>query len=462
MSWVLIALGLISFAAGAAPQTTPRDALASYVAKPDDSFSWQVHARYSVPGAEIVELIMHSQTWHGILWKHQLYLIKPTGLPDDIHQGLLAIGGGHWQDSYATETKEDLPDDAQMFVRMARSAGTVVAVLGQVPFQPLFHRREDDLIAYTFQRYLQTGDTTWPLLLPMVKSAVKAMDAVQQFTMQQWGMSLQRFTVLGGSKRGWTTWLTGAVDRRAAALVPVVIDALNFKAHMPYQTTVWGAPSEALEPFTKLHLLKVLGSNTQQGRALREIVDPYSYRKRFTQPKLIVIGTNDHYFPLDSLNLYWKQLPQPKFVLYLPNNRHNIKDFRRLVPAVAALHRASAGGTPMPKLAWEYREDAGALRLCVRADPRPSLVLAWTAHSKNSDFRDQTFSSQRIAPRNGVFVFDLPKPASGYAAVFAESYFGQGDARYPLSTNVRLTNPSGQPPSDATAIGGQRGVCPRG
>lgn len=461
MRWVLIALALVAYGAGAAPRTNPHDVLASYVAEPDTSFSWQVHAHYSVHGAEIVELIMHSQTWHGILWKHQLYLIKPNNLPEGVHQGLLAIGGGHWEDRYATETKPDLPDDTQMFVQMARSAGTVVAVVDQVPFQPLFHRREDDLIAYTFQRYLQTGDPTWPLLLPMVNSAVKAMDAVQQFTARQWGMSLRRFTVLGGSKRGWTTWLTGAVDPRAAALVPVVIDALNFKAHMPYQTTVWGAPSAALEPFTKLHLLKVLASSTKQGRALREIVDPYSYRKRFTQPKLIVVGTNDHYFPLDSLNLYWKQLPRPKYVLYLPNNRHHIEDFRRLVPAVAALTRASAGGTPMPKLVWEYREEPKALRLCVKANPSPSRVLAWTAHSKNSDFRDEKFSSQPVAPHHGIFVFDLPKPASGYAAVFAESFFGQGDARFPLSTNVRLTNSSGHPPSQLTAIRGQRGVCPR-
>jgi PhoPQ-activated pathogenicity-related protein len=460
MRWKSIALALIVGAAHAAPSTGPRDALAAYVTKPDATFSWKVHAHYSLPGADVVELILHSQTWHGILWKHQLYLIKPTNLPDGIHQGLLAIGGGHWEDSYATDTKEDLPGDAQLFVRMARSAGTVVAVVDQVPFQPLFHRREDDLIAYTFERYLRTGDPTWPLLLPMVKSAVKAMDAAQQFAKQQWGMSLQRFTVLGGSKRGWTTWLTGAVDQRAAALAPVVIDALNFKAHMPYQTKVWGAPSAALEPFTKLNLLKVLGSSTKQGRALREIVDPYSYRKRYTQPKLIVIGTNDHYFPLDSLNLYWKQLPRPKYVLYLPNNRHNIKDFRRLVPAVAALHRASAGGKPMPKLAWEYREEAGVLRLCLRADPSPSRVLAWTAHSSDSDFREATFSSQAVAPHQGVFVFDLPNPASGYSAVFAEGYFGRGDARFPLSTNVRLANSSGDPPSKATAIRGQRGICP--
>src|SRR5690606_18387411 len=251
----------------------------------------------------------------------RLHLVKPEVVADGARQGFLFIGGGRWRESYDTQTETVLPDDAAIFIQLARQLGTIVAVVGQVPFQPMFNLREDDLIAHTFVEYLDSGDAEWPLLLPMVKAAAKAMDATQAIAREEWQVDIERFTVSGGSKRGWTTWLTGAVDPRAATLVPLVIDVLIFTEHKHYQPAVCGTPSEQISPYTRRGLVDVLESDA--GEALRRIVDPYSYRHALTQPKLIVLGTNDEYFPPDSLNLYWEGLPAPKHVLYLPNQGHD-------------------------------------------------------------------------------------------------------------------------------------------
>jgi PhoPQ-activated pathogenicity-related protein len=90
-----------------------------------------------------------------------------------------------------------------------------VVVLMDVPHQPLFGGMvEDELIAKTFDEFMKARDAELLSILPMVKSGVRAMDAVQQFCQKTLSFEVGRFTVTGASKRGWTTWLAGASDDR--------------------------------------------------------------------------------------------------------------------------------------------------------------------------------------------------------------------------------------------------------
>lgn len=441
VAWSFAASGVAAVAQDAVPPRDPTSdttasALATYVAKPDATYEWRVRGRYRYHGSELVELQLHSQTWRDVVWKHQLILIKSPHVVDE-NRGLLIVGGGRWHDDLETDAAPDeLPDGGRLFVAIARRLQTVVAVLGQVPYQPLFDRNEDKLIAYTFDQYLKTGDAEWPLLLPMVKSAVRAMDASAEAAKREWGTPLAQFTVLGGSKRGWTTWLTAAVDRRVTALAPTVIDALNMREHFPYQTRTWGKPSDKIQPYTDLNLPEILGSDA--GAPLRRIVDPFEYRAAITQPKLVVLATNDRYFPVDSANLYWDALEGPKYLLYLPNNEHSISDYRRLIPSLRALHASVGSGGPLPALDWEYRWDGDGFELCVDAMPRPAHVQIWRAASASRDFRDSVWSAEPSTQREGVFSVGVRRPEHGYVATFAEAVFGRGRRAYSFSTNLAI------------------------
>ena len=46
--------------------------------------------------------------------------------------------------------------------------------------------------------------------------------------MKQGFANLKKFMVAGGSKRGWTTWTTAAVDKRVFGAIPIVMDMLDF------------------------------------------------------------------------------------------------------------------------------------------------------------------------------------------------------------------------------------------
>ena len=94
---------------------------------------------------------------------------------------------------------------------LGQASGLPVAVLFQIPNQPIGGREEDDLIAHTFEQFFMTGDPTWPLLFPRVKSVIRTMDALEQSTKGA-DDPLTKFVLTGASKRGWTAWLAGAID----------------------------------------------------------------------------------------------------------------------------------------------------------------------------------------------------------------------------------------------------------
>lgn len=415
---------------------SPPSPLADYVAKPDASYRWVQKQTGRILAAEYTELILTSQTWRDIVWKHQLFVIKPYSAPKDVRHALLFISGGSWRDGLET-AESSPPRDAHLYVTLAEMLKTPVAVLMHVPHQPIFDgKKEDAAIAYTFDEYLRTKDPEWPLLLPMVKSAVRGMDATQEFARRQWSLDLQTFTVTGASKRGWTTWLTSAVDKRVTALAPMVIDVLNIGRQMAHQEAVYGQPSEQIHDYTERDMHHKLQSDG--GKSLVAIVDPYQYRETLRQPKLIILGTNDPYWTVDALNLYWQGLVGEKYILYVPNNPHGLNDYGRVFGSLNALHQHVARGQRLPQLSWQYEERNGGVRLSVKSDPPARQVVAWMATAPTQDFRQAQWQSHPMNQDGQQHTFQVDRRNDGFAAVFAEAEYQAEDSPYYFSTNVRV------------------------
>jgi PhoPQ-activated pathogenicity-related protein len=325
---------------------------------------------------------------------------------------------------------------------VANASGLPAAVVRQVPFQPMFgNLHEDGLIAHTFVEYTKTGDPTWPLLLPMVKAAVEAMTAASAQAREHWAAEIDEFVVTGASKRGWTTWLSAAVDDRVKGIVPMVIDMLSLGDHVKLQVASFGRMSEELGDYTSRGIEKLFA--TPRGRELAEIVDPYAYRDRYTMPKVIALGTNDPYWPLEACSLYYDGLPGPRWVSYCPNAGHGLP-MPRVAALVAAMGRHVAGIETLPPIEWRFDEAAaGGADCIVSCATRPERVTLWTAASPTRDFRKARWSSQPVVGAGPEWRVPLAAPRTGYAAGLVELEFAREPVPLVLTSGVRLMTSPG-------------------
>ena len=407
--------------------------LNEYVRKPDDSFKWAVKQKVEASSGTSYQIDLVSQTWEGIKWEHVLMVYVPEGVtPGD---GLFLFNDG------------GKPDPLRGFIgfEVAKRSRVPVAFLYGIPNQPLFDgKSEDGLIAETFVRYLKTGDEDWPLLFPMVKSLVRAMDALQAFAKAEWKTDVKSFVVSGASKRGWTSWLTAAADPRVKAVAPLVIDTLNFGKQIPHQFASFGKPSDMVKDYTQRGLIPI--PEGERAAKLWMMVDPWAYRETLTMPKMIINGANDPYWSLDALNLYWDDLKGDKWVLYVPNAGHGLeqnygegkKDRLRALNTLSHFARQQVLGKPMPKLTWTHDEADGQLRVSATTDTPFKAARLWVADAPTRDFRKQPWT-EAPAKIDGKSVAGLvAKPEKEWRAFFLECEYEEDGRPFFLSTQLRM------------------------
>jgi PhoPQ-activated pathogenicity-related protein len=423
----------------AQPTVTPATALQSYLHNGDKTFKWEIKDTYDIGNVKAYSVLLTSQKWREFVWTHQLVILVPK---ENKYDGaLLFVTGG--------SVKEGLPNwngrDDKFNSGMATIAETnhaIVAVLRQTPNQPLFNDlTEDALISYTLHNFKNDHDYTWPLLFPMVKSAVSAMDAVQEFSKKELNHPVNRFVISGASKRGWTTWLTGANDKRAQAIAPMVIDVLNMPVSLDYQIKALGDYSVQIEDYVKLGIPQ--GAATEGGMAINTMVDPYSYRKTLTMPKLIFMGTNDEYWVVDNIKNYLDSIPGKNLLHYVPNAGHNLGDGKQAFEALSAFFGATMTNTTYPDCKWTTSVSKKGIDVAIKATKDELLdVIVWHADSKDTDFRDDKWTSDdtKTGAKSKVKITE-PLPATGYRAFYVDLKYKDVNGKpYTVSTRVFMTD----------------------
>jgi len=442
------------------PSLGEMTALDRYVAAPDPSYRYELIETIPGDGYAAHVLEMTSQRWRDEtevgrpLWKHWLTIVEPQQVATGT--GLLIVGGG------SNETKPRARINP-LLAMGALATRSVIAELRMVPNQPLTFvgeaqkRSEDAIIAYSWDKYLRTGDETWPLRLPMTKSVVRAMDTVTAFCRSAagGGIDVDRFVVGGASKRGWTAWTTAVVDKRVVAVAPVVIDLLNVEASFEHHYRAYGFWAPAIAAYQASGIMRWAG--TTELTSLLNIEDPFAYRDRLTMPKFVINSAGDQYFLPDSSQFYFDALLGEKYLRYVPNTDHSLKGSDAPESALA-FYEAIVGGRPRPKFSWSFEPD-GSIQ--VKAETRPIAAAVWQAANPIArDFRLEAIGPayRRSAPEEcggGVYIAKAPEPAQGWVAYFIELTFANGGlCPFKFTTGVRVAPevlPFGPPPEMASS-----------
>ncbi|MCI0498583.1 MAG: PhoPQ-activated pathogenicity-related family protein [Planctomycetales bacterium] len=437
-------------------------ALDNYVALPDASFDWfqegaSVYDGTFYANSTACNLKLTSQTWRNgsevtpTVWTHWVTVIVPSVWFNPVKDtALILINEGDIGEAAPILNPAVNPTNRQ-FRDLAMGTGSVIIELRSVPNQPLVFadeglgRVEDEIIAYTWDKFLAGGDDYWPVQLPMVKSVVACMDAVQEFR-----SSINHFVLTGGSKRGWTAWLTAAVDNRVTAIAPIVSDLLNMRRSFAHHWSCYGFWAEALNPYEEMGIFDWFEHPRTED--LMAIVDPYEYRSRLTIPKFIVTAAGDDFFVHDSVQFYIDDLVGEKFIRTMPNTNHYLDGayeqvFQNMVPYYDAFLR----GVARPSFTWTYQTDGS---IVVNTATTPLAVNLWQAdNSTERDFRRVVIGDAwtptpltETSPGSKLYIAGPGVPMTGWRSFFVElvydfsgSFGGQLDTfDYHFTTEMRV------------------------
>lgn len=362
--------------------------LTDFVELEDEHYSWTIQKVESHGDLTFVVIDLKSLVWlspeqvNRPQWQHWLELYIPKGAKSDI--ALLYVGGGR--------NGRPAPEfEASLEATIALKTQSVVGLLGQVPNQKLIfnedsiERREDRLLAHAWTQFNHHNDPLWIPLLPMVKSVVRALDTISEVTASEEVDSpeISRFVVTGGSKRGWTTWLSAVADDRIVAIVPAVFDALNSARSMEHHFNAYGYWSHAIADYFAEGLLGDI--DAAQADKFFKIADPYRYLDQLLLPKFSVNATGDEFFLLDSTQFYWNDLKGAKYLRYVPNSDHSL-EHTDAVESIAAFHWLIQNARTIPSFDWKWT-DASTVEID-DIHGQVSEISMWRAHNPAArDFR---------------------------------------------------------------------------
>jgi len=357
----------------------------------DDVYGWKLiktrkQIQDDVP-LTVHLLAMTSQRWlsekevNKPLWTHDVNVYIPDKMtPED--------AGSEWATVFLAGSHEARDVEYVHAARTAAFTNSIAVVLTGVPNENInlsdesMSLAENDLQAHLRMRFLESPHVQWMVEMPMVKSVIRGMDTVTEFTKKAIGKGVSRFGLAGHSKRALVTWMVSGIDPRVEVMVPVSM-ALNQTAHFHDLMKSLGNPAAAFASYTKLFNVS-LGLEFNMTALLLE---PTNYQESMRQHKLVIFGPNDEYSLPDNWMNWWSLVSEPKSLLYIPNRDH-IGTWIAAGEQIQAFMYSVIHNEEVPRIEWEVSNETGHIFAKQVSGPTDVEAKLWRATSCNAKRRD--------------------------------------------------------------------------
>jgi PhoPQ-activated pathogenicity-related protein len=160
-------------------------------------------------------------------------------------------------------------------------------------------------------------------------------------------------------------------------------------------------------------------------------------------PKMIFMGTNDEYWPIDNIKNYYDSIPGQNLIHYIPNVGHNMGDKQEVMVNLSAFFGLTLTKSAYPVCTWKTTQRKKGVEVTIKATANKLTdVILWSADSKDLDFRNDKWESKRLGISNTAKVTAVEAfPETGYRAFYLNlKYKDANGGEYTESTRVFMTD----------------------
>lgn len=297
-----------------------------------------------LPAAEVVEsqVRFYSETWKGEEIRIHAYLYHPPGA-----KGLPGVVLAHGFGGRGEEMVPFARDLARLgYVTLAYSAPGQGKSTGPKNNQSNFARVESGPQDAWLSRNIMAA-----------RRALSVLEALPQ-------VDRERLAIAGGSQGGVTSFLVSALDPRVKASVPVVASGDWLAAIASGGAANFIAPGH-------------VNAFSPESAVIINSFDVLGYAPNIRVPTLMLIGTDDEFFPLPGAVKTYEALGGPKAIDLLPNAGHAAEEDWNLSAHLFLDHRLR-GGPPLPDITARIEPlPLGGARVVADAPGADGVRVAW-------------------------------------------------------------------------------------